>query len=355
MSGSYATSTTHKGESTYNRCFHFHERKVNEIIAKQYGIDAKNVVLTTSGIESLSFLLENIMIKYGFQKINVFYSNELYCDTPRLIKYYSQIYGSFSYYEFDVDDTKGFEEMLVSKYKNDINLVIMESCSNPTGKIFDFEKIEEIKKQTKNTQFIVDNTWLTHVCFNPFNYGADYVFSSTSKYYSGGNCIGGVIIGKDNKFMGNVTNFKRISGKHISLPYCEILLKNLPLMEKRITETFQKTLHFAEFLKSQSKVNIVHYPLLQGTPSFERANKYFGICGPSVLSFEINIPKDNAIKWMKSFRNVSYKTSFGSYETKFDTWPKDLRRTSTRCRIAIGYDSDIEAVKREFIEKLQKI
>jgi cystathionine beta-lyase/cystathionine gamma-synthase len=352
MSGSYVTTTTPKGDSIYNRCFHYLERKVNGIIADQYGIDSRNVVLTTSGIESLSFLLENIMIKHGFQKINIFYSNELYCDTPRLIKFYSQIYGCIDYYEFDVEDTEGFMKMLFSKYNNDINLVIMESCSNPTGKIFDFEKIEEIKRKTKNTQFIVDNTWLTHVCFNPFNYGVDYVFSSTSKYYSAGNCIGGVIMGNNSKFMSNLTNFKRISGKHISLPYCEILLKNLPQMEKRITETFQKTLQFAKFLKGNSKINIVHYPLLQESPSFKRASKYFGKCGPSVLSFEINLPKENAIKWMKSFRTINYKTSFGSYETKFDTWPKALGGTITRCRIAIGFDSDIEAIKREFIEKI---
>ena len=351
MSKSFAVSTTHKGDTIYNRCFHFKEKKCLDIISKQYSVENKNVVLTSSGIEGLSFLLENIMASHKFQKMNVFYSDELYCDTPRLIEYYSKLYGCYYYQSFDVNDYEGLKSEL-SKYPNDINLVIMESCSNPTGKVFDYAKIKDLKSQFKRLEFIVDNTWLTHVAFNPFQYGVDYVFSSTSKYYSGGNCIGGLIVSPKTSFMKNMNDFKRISGRHISLPYCDILLKNLPMMDKRLPVSFQKTLKLAEFLDKHPNVNKVHYPLLRSSPNFETASKYFGVCGPSVLSFEVEMKKDPAVQWMKSFKTVEYETSFGSYKTKFDTWPRFIKPDRTRCRIAVGYDSNIDRIIDEFRTKL---
>ena len=198
----------------------------------------------------------------------------------------------------------------------------------------------------------MDNTWLTHVSFNPFKYGVDYVFCSTSKYYSGGNCIGGLIVSPKTKFMKNLNHFKRVSGRHIALQYCDILMRNLTMMDKRIPASFQKTLKLAEFLESHPNITVVHYPLLRSSPSFAMASKYFGICGPSVLSFEIKKVKESAVQWMRSFKTVEYETSFGSSKTKFDTWPKFIKPDRTRCRIAVGFDSNIDRIIDEFKRKL---
>ena len=318
MSKSYSVSTTPKGETIYNRCFHFKEKKCLDIISKQYSVTNKNVVLTSSGIEGLSFLLENIMAHHKFQKMNIFYSDELYCDTPRLIEYYSKLYGCYYYQTFDVNDYEGLKSEL-AKYPNDINLVIMESCSNPTGKVFEFDKINDLKSQFKRLEFVVDNTWLTHVSFNPFKYGVDYVFSSTSKYYSGGNCIGGLIVSLKDGFMKNMNDFKRISGRHISLPYCDILLNNLPMMDKRLPVSFDKTLKLAEFLESHPKV--LRFITLTKRFLVLIGIKVFWNMYPSVL-FWVKMMKEPAVRWMKSFRTVEYETSFGSYKTKFDNFTK---------------------------------
>ena len=154
-----------------------------------YNVTERQVVLSSSGMEAFSILLECIMISNQFQKINLFYSDELYCDCPRLINYFKDIFGVLNIIKFDVSNMSKMDEMLLGTYKNEVNIVMMESCSNPTGKIFDFERIQFYKENTRNTKFIVDNTWMTHVCFNPFDYNVDYVFCSSSKHYSGGNCI----------------------------------------------------------------------------------------------------------------------------------------------------------------------
>lgn len=350
---SYSITTNNKGGTTYNRCFHRDEINVINKIIKCYKLNERQVVLTSSGIEALSLLLETIMISNQFKTINLFYSDELYCDSPRLIKYFSEVFGVLNIIKFNVLESNKLKNTLISKYKNDINIVMMESCSNPNGKIFDFELIKIIKENTLNTKFIVDNTWMTHICFNPFEYNVDFVFCSTSKHYSGGNCIGGFIAGPQH-FMNNLANFKVISGKHISLPYCDILNKNIPNMEERVIKAFENTFELSSFMNSQKCFVNVNYPLLEDNKSFNLSKKYFKY-GPNMFSFVLPLSKSKSINWMKSFKTISYKTSFGSSETKFDCWPVLINQNQTQCRIAIGYDSNIKNIIEEFKIKIKEI
>lgn len=346
----FSITVNKDGKSFYNRCYHLDEKNVIRIISNMYNVTERQVVLSSSGMEAFSILLECIMISNQFQKINLFYSDELYCDCPRLINYFKDIFGVLNIIKFDVSNMSKMDEMLLGTYKNEVNIVMMESCSNPTGKIFDFERIQFYKENTRNTKFIVDNTWMTHVCFNPFDYNVDYVFCSSSKHYSGGNCIGGFIIGPEN-FMNNLANFKVITGKHISLPYCKILLKNLNQMDFRITTTFEKTFKMAKYMEEEPKIMNVNYPLLQSNMSNKLALKYFKY-GPNMLSFVVSSSKNNAIKWMKSFKTIKYKTSFGSDEIKFDCWPVVLDKNVIRIRLSVGFETNIDNVISEFKTKL---
>ena len=350
---SYVISTNSKGNTYYNRCFHHDEKKAINLITKCYGLNDRQVVLTSSGIEAFSILLETIMISNQFKNINLFYSDELYCDSPRLIKYFSQVFGVLNIMTFDVNQPTLLQDKLINIYKNDINIVMMESCSNPNGKIFDFELIKNIKENTSNTKFIIDNTWTTHVCFNPFDYNVDFVFCSTSKHYSAGNCIGGFIAG-DAHFMNNLANFKVISGKHISLPYARILSQNIVNMESRFIQAFQNTMELSSFMNSQNCFIKVNYPCLTNNNSYQLSNKYFKY-GPTNLSFVINLSKNKAIKWMKSFKTMSYKTSFGSSETKFDCYPVLIDKDQTQIRIAVGYNSNIKNIIQEMTTKISEL
>ena len=228
MSECYSLSHNRKtNQYHYNRTHHFLGKQVVNSLAKCYDVDPNRISLLTSGINSLSILLESIMIENSFSKINIIYSDELYCDSPRYIKYFNQIYGVSTITTFDV--TKPDE--LLNKFKNDyksgINILIMESCSNPNGFIFDYSNLPKLKELSKKLYVVVDNTWTTHVVFNPLKYGADFVFSSMSKHYSGGNCIGGLLI-SPLKFAKNVNEMIRMKGIHVPIPYCQMYLKNIP-------------------------------------------------------------------------------------------------------------------------------
>lgn len=338
----YSISEDKKSDkSFYNRCYHLKEINTIKLIANAYNIKNEQVVLSSSGIEALSILLETNMINEKFRQINLFYSNELYCDTLRLIKYYEKIYGIFTLIQFNLHEN--LEDKIRKNYKDTTNIILLESCSNPNGILFDYDVIPSIKKNTKNTLFIVDNTWLTHVCFNPFKYDIDFVFCSMSKHYSSGNCIGGFIAGPI-VFMNNMKKFKINTGKHISLPYCDIIIKEMPFMEKRIIETFYKTLEIASFMNNYLKN--VNYPLLENNSSYTLAKKYLRY-GPNMLSFVLNKKKEYTIYWMKQFKTIKYKTSFGSSQTKFDCWPVALDETNTQIRLSIGYDCNVEETINE--------
>ena len=64
---------------------------------------------------------------------------------------------------------------LIEQNKNCNNIIFIESASNPNGDIFDYSIIPKLRKICKTLTIIVDNTWLTHVIYNPLNNNADIV------------------------------------------------------------------------------------------------------------------------------------------------------------------------------------
>ena len=80
---------------------------------------------------------------------------------------------------------------------NKIKLIHLETPANPTIQCVDIEAITKIAKQ-HNILVSVDNTFATPYLQQPFKYGVDFIFHSTTKYLNGhGTAIGGVLIGKD--------------------------------------------------------------------------------------------------------------------------------------------------------------
>lgn len=351
MDSEWSLSKNFKGgEYKYNRTGHSKEYKVKSLLSNNYNVNLKQVSLASSGIESFAFTLQIIMIENRFRKFNVIYSNELYCDTPRYFKYFQEIYGVTDNYPFDVDEPQKLKADFNSKFKDQINVLFFETCSNPTGKILDFSIIPHLRSLSKKLYVVVDNTWLSSASFNPFNHGADIVVSSTSKYYSRGSCIGGFIISPP-EFAKNLNNFIRIGGHHISLPYCDKLIEHIPTMEDRIKKTSAITAKVAILLESLNKIKKVYHPSLPSNASHTLASKYFKYM-PSVISFELDMNIAEAKVFMKNVKGVHYKTSFGAKETKFNNWPKKLTDSTTRCRLAIGTDCNLESLCNEFQRKL---
>ena len=102
MSVSYVP---HRKKYFYNRATHRFYNKVCYQLATKYNVGKGGVVLTSSGMAAINLALTYFLIKNRWEHINIIYSDELYCDTPRLLKHMVKIYDKIDTFLIDVTDT----------------------------------------------------------------------------------------------------------------------------------------------------------------------------------------------------------------------------------------------------------
>lgn len=326
-------------------------------LALRYG-DNKTCIITNSGLHAISSLFISIMMKYNWDdNINLIHGSELYGDTGRILHNIPQMYSQMCMQSVDVTNDSQVLHAF-QDWKGKVNILYIESCSNPTGQIFNFDLIPQLKELSKDFCLIVDNTWLTDVVFNPFDYGANFVVLSLSKHYSGGNCISGAIIGNENSsIIKNTRNRFKIEGIHVNPLYCQIITNNLAFLDGRIKRTSDITKIILKYLhdnrnNSKYKYTIKHCWLSYHV-SHDRYKKYFkNDYVPSIISLQFNLPKNQLIELIKSSK-FPYETSFGGSHSKFDCWP--FRQDGkTYCRFAIGYNDKPEIIIKNLDEMLKQ-
>jgi len=233
------------------------------------------------------------------------------------------------------------EEELASYVRPNTKLIFGETITNPTVSVLDIEKFAKVA-HAAGIPLIVDNTFATPINCRPFEWGADIVTHSTTKYMDGhGTTVGGCIVDSGNfdwmahadKFPGLTTPDESYHGivyatkfgkaayitkatsqlmrdfGSIQSPqnafYLNLGLETLHLRVPRHCENAQK---IAEFLSQNDKVKWVHYSGLPTDPYHELAKKYLpnGSCG--VLSFAVKGGRAAAIKFMDSLKFVTIAT-----------------------------------------------
>lgn len=239
-----------------------------------------------------------------------------------------------------VDQTLPAEE-LEKYFKPNTKAVFGETITNPTVSIFDFEKFAKLAHD-HGVPLIVDNTFATPVNCRPFEWGADIVTHSTTKYMDGHAVgVGGCIVDSGNfdwmahaeKFPGLTTpdeSYHGITyaekfgkGAYITKATAQLMRDlgsiqspqnafylNLGLesLHLRMKQHCENALAIAKFLKAHDKVEWVHYAGLEGDEYYDLANKYMpnGTCG--VLAFAVKGGRDAAIKFMDSLKFISIVT-----------------------------------------------
>ena len=231
-----------------------------------------------------------------------------------------------------VDPDASLEE-LQKEVRENTKLVFAETISNPALVVADIEKFTTLAHNNK-IPFIIDNTFATPVNCRPFEYGADVVTHSTSKYLDGhAVSLGGVIVDSGNfdwdngKFPGLSTPdesyhgmvYTRDCGKAAYLTKARVQLmrdlgstpspnnafllnlgmETLHLRMERHCSNAQKV---AEYLEKNDQISWVNYPGLKSNKYYDLAEKYFpnGSCG--VISFGVKGGRDAAIKFMDSLK-----------------------------------------------------
>jgi len=168
-----------------------------------------------------------------------------------------------------------------------IKLVHIETPANPTLDCVDIEAVTKIAKQ-HGLIVTSDNTFATPYLQQPFKYGVDFVFHSTTKFLNGhGTAIGGVLVGRDIDMMnGKVTKWHRLLGGN-SNPFDAFLLsQGLKTLEIRMDRHCNNAMAVANYLNNHPAVLKVNYTGLPSHPDFEVARKQMKQPG-ALLSFEL--------------------------------------------------------------------
>ena len=238
-------------------------------------------------------------------------------------------------------DPECSREELQAAFRDNTKAVFGESIANPALNILDFEKFAEAA-HANGVPFIVDNTFATPINCRPFEWGADIVTHSTTKYMDGhAVCIGGAIVDSGNfdwgkyadKFPGLTTpdetyhgliyTQKFGKGAYItkatvqlmrdlgSIPSAQnsfLLNLGLETLHLRMERHCENALKVAAYLKEHEKVAWVRCPSLPGDPYYELAQKYMpnGTCG--VITFGLKGGRDAAVRMMDSLKMIAIVT-----------------------------------------------
>lgn len=237
------------------------------------------------------------------------------------------------------------DEEIHAAFKPNTKAVFGETLANPALTVFDIERYANIA-HTHGVPLIVDNTFATPILCKPFEFGADIVTHSTSKYMDGHALqIGGVIVdsGNFNWDNGNFPELVEPDPSYHGLSYTKtygkqayILKARMQLMRDfgcypaahsafllnlgletlpvRMKQYCENALTVAKYLESNDKVESVMFPALESNESYPLAKKYLKGCS-GVITFVIKGGKENAVKFMDSLKLASNEVHVADIRT----------------------------------------
>lgn len=240
-------------------------------------------------------------------------------------------------------------EELAKAFRSNTKLVFGETLSNPSLAVLDIEKFADAAHE-HGVPLIIDNTFATPINCRPFEWGADIVIHSTSKYMDGHDVgVGGVIVdsgkfdwmahkekfpglctpddsyhgiiyaeafGKEGAFITKATAQLMRDFGAIQSPmnafYLNLGLETLALRMERHCKNAQKV---AEFLEKHPKISWVNYPGLESSRYHELGRKYLpdGSCG--VVSFGLKDGRDGAENFMSRLKMAMIATHVADART----------------------------------------
>ena len=265
-------------------------------------------LLHSSGMAALSSLMMS-NLKKG-DKILSHYS--LYSGLEELI---TKILPGFGVEAIitDLRDLNKAKEAI--KANPEVRLMHLETPANPTLRCVDIEELTKIAKES-DILVSIDNTFATPYLQQPFSYGVDFVFHSTTKFLNGhGTAIGGVLVGKDLSMMNvTVTKTQRILGGN-SNPFDAFLLtQGLKTLELRMDRHCYNAMEVAKFLAAHRAVERVNYNGLETHPDHAIAKKQMRHPG-AMMSFELKNGKQGGIDFMNKLKMCVRTVSLGTAET----------------------------------------
>jgi O-acetylhomoserine (thiol)-lyase len=243
----------------------------------------------------------------------------------------------------DPSDPESFRRAIQPSTK----IIYGETISNPLVNIFPFEEVAAIA-QEYGIPLMIDNTFATPYLCRPFEWGADIVTHSTTKFIGGhGTSIGGVIVDKGNfnwSKSGRFRNFTDPDPAYHNVVYADDFgpaafiskaragvlrdfgacqqpiaswwfLQGLETLSLRMDQHCKNAQRVAEFLESHPKVKWVTYSGLANHPDHEKAKKYLSKGSGAMLGFGVHGGREAGARFIDHLQLFSHVANLGDVKS----------------------------------------
>ena len=274
-------------------------------------------------------------------------------------------------------------------------IIYGETLGNPRVNVFPFDEVAQISKDF-GIPLMIDNTFATPYLCRPFEWGANIITHSTTKFIGGhGTSIGGAVIDGGNfQWEGNprFPDFNQPDPSYHGVKFAELgplafiskaraqimrdigacqspfnswlMLQGLETLSLRMDRHVENAVRVAKFLRDHAKVSWVTYPGLDSHPDHSAALKYLPNGPGAILGFGVKDDKEAGAKFINNLKLISHLANVGDAKslaihpasTTHSQLDDEAQRkagvTSDFVRLSIGLE-DIEDILWDLDQALQ--
>ncbi len=277
------------------------------------------------------------------------------------------------------EEPEAFDALIDDRTK----AIYVESMGNPTCAVPDLQALGELARR-RDVPFVVDNTFgaAGYLC-NPFEWGANIVVDSATKWINGhGTAMGGVIVDGGNYNWANGKfpqidgpsegyhglNLYKTFGKAAFIVKCRVdglrdmgccpspfdaylMMIGLETLSLRVKHEVESTRRLAEYCRNHPKVKSVSYVGFESHPSYANAHKYYRFGSSAVFTIELKGTLESTVRFVESLQLAANMTMIGDSITVIthpaSTTHKQLSEadlaaagvTPTLLRISLGLEN----------------
>ncbi len=256
-------------------------------------------------------------------------------------------------------------EKVKAALKPNTKIIYIETPGNPTLETTDLQLVSDLAHEN-DAVVVVDNTFMSPILQRPFEFGADIVVHSMTKFLNGhADVVAGIVVVKDEETYLNVRKTLNQIGGVID-PFNSFLVhRGLKTLAIRMERHSESAMVVAEFLEAHPKVKWVRFPGLKSFPQYDVAVKQHSAPG-GMISFELKGGLESGRVLMNSVEFCQLAVSLGGVETLIQhpasmthlSMGKEAREsagiTDGLVRLSIGIEN-VKDIINDLEESLDKV
>ena len=189
-------------------------------------------------------------------------------------------------------------------------LLYCETISNPRMQVSDLRRLGEIAGSA-GIPLVVDNTFASPALCRPVDHGAAIVVHSATKFLGGHHDLVGGIVCADPPTLEPIRKIARDLGPTISPFNSWLALRGMSTLHLRVERSSTSALSVARWLEKHPKIDRVHYPALDSSPSKQLADSMLAGSGGGTLAFDVAGGRERATRFQEELRVIKRAASLG--------------------------------------------